>query len=457
MKPITKYISYLVLPAMLTFTAACNKKLDVTPGQQISPEQIKTEDDVNAILMGAYNSMQDPSAFGERYIFLADLFADAGFINFQGTFQTYAQVATRQIQKSGIIPQEVWRRGYVIINTANIVLANLDKVSAENKAAIAAEAKFVRAINYFELAGFYSLPYSAGNVDKNLAVPLITTAVISTTDLPASKQPRASVADVYKQIIADLLEGTTSLPDSYGEKKNKSRATKYSAYAFLARVYLAQGNYTEAAKAADKVIESGNYSLVPSFDAEFNNTALSAEDIFAILQTSQSNAGTSNNGLVTFYALDQRNDINISPDQLAQYGPGDQRKNFYNYTSDSSNITTSKWRDLYGTIPVVRLSEMYLTRAEANLRAGTAVGDAPLNDVNKVRTRSKATPLAAVTPDDVVQERRLELAFEGDNYWIVKRLQLNVGNLKYNDNMLVFPVPQREIDVNPGLVQNPGY
>ncbi|RBL92870.1 RagB/SusD family nutrient uptake outer membrane protein [Chitinophaga flava] len=461
MKPITKYISYIVLPAMLAFTAACNKKLDVIPGQQISPEQIKTEDDVNGILMSAYNSMQDPNAFGERYIFLADLFASDysadGFIYYQGTFQPYAQVNSRQVQKSGIIPEGVWRRGYVIINTANIVLANLDKVSEGNKAALAAEAKFIRAINYYELAGFYGLPYSAGNVDKNPAVPLITTAVISTADLPASKQPRATVADVYKQIIADLKEAAANLPDSYGEKKNKSRATKYAAYAFLARVYMAQGNYTEAAKAADQVIESGNYSLVPSFDAEFNNTSLSAEDIFAILQTSQSNAGTSDNGLVTFYALDQRNDVLIKTEQLDQYGPGDQRKNFYTYSSDSSSFTTSKWRDMYGTIPVVRLAEMYLTRAEANLRAGTAVGDNPLNDVNKVRSRSKATPLAAATADDVVQERRLELAFEGDSYWTVKRLQLNVGSMQYNNNRLVFPVPQREVDVNSTLVQNPGY
>ncbi|MBV8256051.1 MAG: RagB/SusD family nutrient uptake outer membrane protein [Chitinophaga sp.] len=457
MKPITKYISYILLPAMLAFTCACNKKLDVKPGQQISPEQIQTEDDVKAILLSGYNSLQDPSAFGERYIFLSDLLADAGFITYQGTFLNYTQVNNRQMQKSGSIPSDVWGRGYVTINTANIVLANLDKVSDANKATLAAEAKFLRAITYYELAGFYGLPYSAGNVDQNLAVPLVTTAIISPANLPASKQPRATVAAIYTQIIADLQEAATNLPDSYSEKKNKSRGTKYSAYAFLSRVYMAQHNYVEAAKAADKVIQSGNYALVASFDAEFNNTALSAEDIFAIVQTSQSNAGTSNNGLVTFYALDQRNDVTISPNQIAQYDAGDQRGKFYNYSSDSSSITTSKWRDLYGTIPVVRLAEMYLTRAEANLRAGTAVGDDPLNDVNLVRNRSKATPLAAVTPDDVVQERRLELAFEGDNFWIVKRLQLNVGNLKYNDNMLVFPIPQREIDVNSSLVQNPGY
>ncbi|MFB6456284.1 RagB/SusD family nutrient uptake outer membrane protein [Chitinophaga sp. Hz27] len=457
MKSLTKYISYIILPAAMVFTSACNKKLDVKPGQQISPEQIQTEDDVTAIMLSAYNSLQDPSAFGERYIFLSDLISNPDFITYQGTFLNYSQVNTHQMQKSGSIPSDVWGRGYVTINTANIVLANMSKVSAANKATLSAEAKFIRAITYYELAGFYGLPYSAGNVDKNPAVPLITAAVISPADLAATKQPRASVSAIYTQIIADLQEAAANLPDSYSEKKNKSRATKYAAYAFLARVYMAQHNYVEAAKAADVVIQSGEYTLVPSFDAEFNNSALSAEDIFAILQTSQSNAGTSNNGLVTFYGLDQRNDVTISPDQLAQYDAGDTRGKFYNYSSDSSSITTSKWRDLYGTIPVVRLAEMYLVRAEANLRAGTSVGDTPLNDVNAVRNRSKAIPLATVAADDVVQERRLELAFEGDNFWIVKRLQLNVGNLKYDDNMLVFPVPQREIDVNSTLVQNPGY
>jgi hypothetical protein len=120
-------------------------------------------------------------------------------------------------------------------------------------------------------------------------------------------------------------------------------------------------------------------------------------------------------------------------------------------------MTSNKWRDFYGTIPVIRLAEMYLTRAEANLRGGTTIGDTPLNDVNTVRTRSKAAPLTTVTADDVVNERRLELCFEGDDYWTNKRLKLNLGQLAYNADKAVFPIPLRELQVNPLLKQNKGY
>jgi hypothetical protein len=215
------------------------------------------------------------------------------------------------------------------------------------------------------------------------------------------------------------------------------------------------GDYEKAAIAANEVIESGLYSLSLSWANEFNNTTTSSEDVFAILQTSQSNAGTSNNGLVTFYSFDQRAEVSVDPAFVDLYEAGDKRKAFL--TEDGGTFTSNKWRDFYGTIPVIRLAEMYLTRAEANLRGGTSIGDDPLNDVNAVRTRSSATPLAAVTADDVVLERRLELCFEGDDYWTDKRLKLKLGGLAYDDDKAIFPIPLRELQVNALLKQNKGY
>ncbi len=102
---------------------------------------------------------------------------------------------------------------------------------------------------------------------------------------------------------------------------------------------------------------------------------------------------------------------------------------------------------------------MYLVRAEANFRLGTAVGDAPVNDINKIRARAKLPLYAAtdLTLDKVLKERKLELAFEGFTLYDAKRLELSVGNLAWNSPNLVLPIPKREITVNSNLTQNTGY
>jgi len=96
-------------------------------------------------------------------------------------------------------------------------------------------------------------------------------------------------------------------------------------------------------------------------------------------------------------------------------------------------------------------------RAECNYRLGTAVGDTPLNDVNLIRSRAKAAELTNVTLEDILLERQLELAFERQWVHDLKCTQSTTGGFTYNDPELVFPIPQREIDANPALVQNRGY
>jgi hypothetical protein len=267
-------------------------------------------------------------------------------------------------------------------------------------------------------------------------------------------------------VISDLTDAAAKLP----EFADNARATKYAAEAFLSRVYLNMNDYENAATRADDVIESGQFNLVSTFNQAFNTVGNSTEDIFGIQQTAQSNAGTTNNGLVTFYATypTGRGDAQIDGDYQSNSGyfsyfeDEDFRKT-YAYTGTSiqsiDGYYTTKWSEFYKTVPVVRLAEMYLTRGEANLRKGGAPigGVDPVDDINVVRERAGASPLDAVTASDFVDERFRELAFEGDRLWTLKRLQLDVDGLPYNDPTLVLPIPQREIDVNKNLTQNPGY
>ena len=120
-------------------------------------------------------------------------------------------------------------------------------------------------------------------------------------------------------------------------------------------------------------------------------------------------------------------------------------------------MLTSKYTNQYGNIHVIRLAEMYLIRAEANYRLGTSLGATPLDDINTIRGRAKASALTTVTLDDILLERRRELAFEGFLIHDIKRTKGNVGSLNWNSDKLVFPIPLREMQVNNKLVQNPGY
>ncbi len=438
----------------------CNKKLDVIPQQNITPDQITTADDVKALLFGEYSLMQNASGFGEQLIFIPDLLADEKQVDFVGTFTNYKDIYNKTQDKQNSIAEGIWSNMYLVLNLTNTVLNKINLVDPSEQDEITGEAEFMRGVALFELVQFYGLPYSAGNTAANPGVPIVLDPPKYVYDPTNVLVSRATVGDVYAQVLKDLKDAADKLPAS----QDDNRADQYAAKAFLSRVYLQMGDYANAATMANDVISSGKYNLVSTYNQAFNNVSNSQEDVFAIQQTAQSNAGTSNNGLTTFYSPTPqgRGDAQVDPNYKSFFGNGDFRKTF---TQSGSNIGgfsgkyTLKWADFYKAIPVIRLAEMYLTRGEANLRKGGAPigGVNPLDDINTVRLRSGATSFGSVSGNDFVDERMRELGFEGDRLWTLKRLQMDVSGLAYTDNKLVLPIPQREIEVNSNLVQNPGY
>lgn len=455
--------TYFYIAILIVFVSmSCNKKLDVLPQNNITPGQIQTAEDVKAVLFGDYKLFQNADAFGERFMLIPDLLASQNQVDWVGTFTEYRQIQDKEQLKDNGLATGIWENAYTIILDANTVLDKISLIDDEDERnIITGEAEFFRGVTYFELVNLYSQPYSAGNITApNSGVPLILEPVYvydSTKDKPS----RATIDEVYKQVLSDLKDAAAKLPEVNG-----TRATKYAAEAFLARVYMNMKDYANAADMANDVIESGNYKLASPYDKAFNNEGYSEEDIFAIAQTNQSNAGTSNNGLTTFYSPQPpegvgRGDAQINPNYFSIFDdPADTRQNFFTAGTSISGAEgdyTNKWLQAYKYIPVVRLAEMYLTRAEANWRKGTTVGDKPINDINKVRGRSKAASLPSVKENDFIEERFRELAFEGDRLYTLKRLQKNVDGLPYNAEKLILPIPQRETDVNANLTQNPGY
>jgi tetratricopeptide (TPR) repeat protein len=456
-KSIIKTFSF----AFLLIIASCDKKLDLQPKQSIdATTAITNTEDVEAAVVGAYSIMASGSLYGTNLFMMPDLLASENYASWRGTFQGPRQVANKTMTRDNTEAARTWTAAYRAINTANIVLDGSGVVNdAAKKDQLDGEALFIRGAMYFELVRLYALPWGATATNDQLGVVIRTKATKTETEA-FEKTPRSTVAQVYQQVITDLTSAVGKLPEDNG-----TRVDKFTAQAFLARVYLQQGDYANARDASDAVIQSGKYSMNASVRAVFDNKNTN-ESIWEIQQNEQNNAGQGNDGLATFYASLPgigRADVRVLSAFLATYPSGDLRRQEWYYIGTGArpgNNYTSKWKSFSQNLPVVRIAEMYLIRAETNLRLGTNVGDSPANDLAEVRNpiRTNLPAILLPTLTDVINERFLELAFEGLRIHDIKRLRLATGTFQWNDDKLVFPIPQRDINASEGvLIQNPGY
>ena len=488
-----KYFILVGVVAMMTMFTACEKKLDRDPELGIDYDQVyTTEEGVKLALDGAYDILASENLFAGTSIFQSDLLAanSSTYLRWDGTF-----VGWRNMYRKMLNPNEgtialKWNDAYEAINVCNNVIANLDMISdADEQDRVEGEARFIRGILYFELVRFYAQPYGYTAGNTHLGVPVVLTPVQVYDDITFPS--RATVGAVYTQIEADLLAAEDLLlPGRAGA--NRGLATSTNASAFLARVYLSKKDWAEAAAKATIVIdEFGDDALNVTPRACFNNPGYTSEDVFMIRQNLYSNAGESNDGIGTFFASMPgygRGDVRIQGAQLALFEASDLRgglednpeakvineisKMYYvGYGTRAGGTRTTKWGRYDANINVIRLAEMYLTRAEANFMAGGApVGDSPLNDLNKIRARAKASLILGagdIDLDLIKLDRYKELCFEGHALHDLKRWGGSVvapsgsayagETIQWDDNRMVYPIPQRERDVNINLVQNPGY
>jgi len=448
----------MFVSALLAVSVSCKKPLDVEPKDEIGQEfALNTSKDVEAALVGAYSDLGDEKFYGGLPFIFSEFLANTNAIRWTGTYEELTQPYNQAVLKTNSYVEDVWKFGYSAVNDVNNVLSAIDKVDEAKKARVEGEAKFIRGAVHFELVRLFAKAYNDGSASTNLGVPIVLTPTTVVDE--ASYVSRATVAAVYQQVIKDLTEAEALLPETNG-----FFAAKYTAAAMLAKVYLQMGDYTSAAAAADRVISSGVYTLASTYSGAFpvkQEPGRSAtpgpntpEDIFAM----QVNTLTGYNDFNQFFASSGyggRGDAAIQTAWIdANYVDGDDRKNSF-YVGGARTFS-SKFANQYGNVPVIRFAEIYLIRAEANVRLGTSVGAAPIDDLAMIRTRAGLTTTSA-TLADILKERRLELAFEGAALHDAKRTATNVGTIAWNDNRLVLPIPQREIDANNKLIQNPGY
>lgn len=446
------FIKTLLLLIVMT---ACESELDIEPRQSIGEEPATaTPENIEAILIGAYstarghnNAALDDGNYDGDIANIAVLFGNTDQVLWNGTFDNLRDIYQKQMVDNNTSANLVWGNYFLMFGAANTVLANLDKFEGQDRRdRVEGEAKFLRGLGYFDFVRLFGQQYESGGNNSQLGVPIVL-------DPPDAERqiPRNTVGEVYTQVIADLTDAYNKLPETNGV-----RADKYAAQAVLARVYLQQGNYIAARDAANDVIENSGHGLMPDFNAVFDSDDNTNETIFSWVITEQEGQNWQVVHFATQALGGRGGDISIAQGYLDKFdSDADQRKN-YNY-DNSGLLLSSKFTRQFANTEPIRLAEMYLIRAEANFREGTTIGDTPINDINRIRNRSSAPDLGTLTLDIVLNERELELGFEGFVLHDYKRTKRNIGGLPYNDPKLIFPVPQSAIDRNPLLEQNPTY
>ena len=456
-----KQLHYQLAFCLLTcFLLSCKKFVDIAP----PPDKINTRTAFNsdatatAAITGIYSEMgENMEQFSSGYTTLfCGLSADELFYytpDFRDEFLHNEITAANHSNLTSYF----WMPAYKYIYAANLAIEQLQQARVLTPAvqqALLGEAKFIRAFCYFHLVNLFG------------AVPLATTSDYRVN----VTLPRSPEKAVYAQIVQDLTEARSVLPDAFSSG-DKSRPGKWAATALLARVSLYTGDWQEAVSWSSAVLSSGHYALEANLQAVFLKN--STEPIWQLV------AGNPFVGTWEGYHILPPSESAtptylITPFLLSSFESSDERKQAWigarTYLNDSL-FYPSKYRMYPDGSPVteyyavLRLAEMYLIRAEANAHLNKLTEGE--NDVNAIRNRaglpsiSFADQVALLT--GVVHERQMELFAEWGHRWFdLKRTgQINavLSTLKptWQPSDTLWPVPIDQIRLNPALTQNPGY
>jgi hypothetical protein len=418
----------------------------------------------------------------------------------------YANVAEAKFSPAF---ENMYKGFYEGINRANIAINGIETapVSDQKRARFIAECKALRAIYYFMLVNYYG------------GVPLFTKP-INPGNAEDVNLPRATARQVYDQIEKDLTEAIPALPTKQTtiDEKMVGRVTKGAAGALLAKVFLFDKKYTEAAAAAQVVIASGEYDLNPSYYANFvQATANGIESVWEIqrVENFTDNGGgwgpDSFDGTLTPIRVGCGNGMwgqnAPSGDLYNQFQPGDGRRKYTATTTDDviqgvtmcgnagapgmgkhvvpgKEISDYKRYDIIPlNWPLFRFSDVLLTRSEALMSEGSigaAAKDEAIDLLIKVRNRAGLTlpskaDYQSYTNDELLRnirnERRLELGMEAWRLFDLRRWgvdslknalvrvgKINTTTRPWEDRYMLYPIPQSEIELSKGIVkQTPGY
>jgi hypothetical protein len=455
MKKYSTYKLIMVILAVVSmlFQTSC-ELLDPKPTYAItSVDAIKDQNGVNKAIIGCYSALQYSTYYGRNYVVMGDI--STNNLIWTGTSPDYNQINNNSILADNLIVRDIWSTIYDAINRVNNVIVKLPDISMSQVSRDNAygECYFLRALSHYNLVRLWG------------AVPIKT--IPTTGDLAGLQVPRDPVDVVYKQVISDLTEAVTKLPD----ENVIGRATKSAAKALLAKVYLNRYNVLKDASDLDKAIDfstqlisSPEFSLVNDYNNLFNPEA-NTESIFEITF----NAQDPNTFAVYYFTklLAGRYEFAPTDTLIHSFEPNDLRKAASIAFDGAGSPYGYKYRDMVTSsdrVYLFRLAEMYLIRDEANTYKQASITDIQA-DINRIRARAGLAETDANTYPGLLlaieKERQHEFAFEGQRWFDLTRTDRAIWVLPNitSKNQYLFPIPQSELqtNTNPGMVQNPGY
>ncbi|HVI47067.1 MAG TPA: RagB/SusD family nutrient uptake outer membrane protein [Chitinophaga sp.] len=497
-----RIIQLSTLLALIITVASCKKWVDYDPHDDYKVTDLdyfKSEDDYRTMVVSVYSPLQ----WLNQAVPIGDIASDNAVTGGENASDVLGlqQIDDYTHTANNDYLREIWRSAYEGINRANYMHQYKDKNPAGNvisfagKDALYGEVYFLRAYYYFVLVRFFG------------DVPLFADRRLTLTDSRTLK--RSPKADVYKQIETDLNTAIAALPAINAQP---GRITRYAAQALLGKVMLYEEKFDAAAAMLENVI-AGPFTLVKNFGDIFLQAGENgSESVFEIQYSNLSpyyNWGAATRGQGN-YAVQQCGirglnggspyasgwSTNLPTQNLAQaYTNGDQRKDVtvldieaYKAANPQFNITyqvapyknTGLYNQKYlprkgetsgqpelnylNNYRTIRFAEVLLMAAEAYNRSSAPNDNKAQEYLNRVRRRAFNDNLHDIITTGTAlrqaiwDERRLELAMEGDRFFdLVRtgRAAAVITGFKTGKHEL-FPIPQQEVQVS-GLTQNPGY
>ena len=448
----------------LTFLlSSCEKSIDFGLKTVISGETaLNSTVGLETAVIGAYDRLQSGDLYGGHMWTTGDMISYGNKKSGEyALVYEEIQMVNKNMSPDNRITVSMWIQGYWVINQVNTILEAIPEVKddqiEEAKDQITGECLFLRALIHFDMMRYFE------NINSGEAIPLLI-ATTTITDQPS----RASMEEVYAQVIDDLTQAADLLPAS-----NNDRATSWAAKALMSRVYFYHEEYEQARDMASEVIDNGPFSLTTDSLLYNYTSVLSNEIIFAVMgRVGDATSGTLNG----FYRK--------VPGSAPKFILSDKLQDLFLFTSGYTTIADERYKQLvmvqegkayavkfndrFMSVPLIRLAEMYLTRGESRYIMGDISG--AREDLNVIRERALIKPFPYlmnnitfdINPTSIYVERQKELFYEGDDFHNKRRLEKTIKDpnpnndiqFLYNAYELMFKIPQREIDVNPNLTQN---
>ncbi len=465
-----KYI-YTILFSLSIVLVACDDTLDQNFSDTVPVDEAVVDlNSLNLAANGTYSFLASANNYGRTVLLVPEILSDNGFIDAFDNTGRYLDYDAFNLNANDGNADGTWNNFADIIATSSIAIREANEITfpaseQDDANQYIGELHALRALALHNFQLFFAQPYNSTAGASHLGVPIPDFSLLGnggTVQFPE----RSTTAEGYAQIVNDLMEAINLMdPDL---DNSPTRMDIHAARALLARVYLHMENWTAARDLATEVINSSGNSLLDNgqYIASWDGLDFNDETLFTVAFNATDNLGS--NSITHFYLGYE--DAFASPDFISLFTATDVRTQLYP-VSGTVNLVQKfpsvGFND--DNLQVLRLSEMYLIKAEAHAQLGENTDaqmalDAIIQRADPMAGTSTETGQDLI--DKILLERRKELAFEGFRLFDLTRYALTYNKFRQDaaptevvapENRTILPVPIDEMNANPNMVQNPGY